>query len=157
MAARERLIDIGFEASGSVSVLGNAFLLRELINNLLDNALRYTPEGGSVTARVFWRRDKVVLEIEDSGIGISTEDASRVFDRFYRVEGTGVEGSGLGLAIVREIAQLHHAEASLSPHETNESGSRAPGSIARVVFPATAVSEAPLSDTDSPRLSRAPA
>lgn len=157
MAARERLIDIGFEASGSVSVLGNVFLLREMINNLLDNALRYTPEGGSVTARVFWRRDKVVLEIEDSGIGISTEDASRVFDRFYRVEGTGVEGSGLGLAIVREIAQLHHAEASLSPHETNESGSRAPGSIARVVFPATAVSEAPLSDTDSPRLSRAPA
>jgi len=145
MAARERLIDIGFEASGGVPILGNVFLLREMINNLLDNALRYTPEGGFVTARVSRNSDMVVLEIEDSGIGISSEDASRVFDRFYRAEGTGVEGSGLGLAIVREIAQLHRAEATLEPRPEEEAGERAPGSIARVSFPSYEAPEEPLS------------
>lgn len=157
MVARERLIDIGFEAAGTVSILGNVFLLREMINNLLDNALRYTPEGGRVTARVFRRSDMVVLEIEDSGIGISSEDASRVFDRFYRVEGTGVEGSGLGLAIVREIALLHRAEVSLSPHPADESGNRAPGSIARVLFLAYAASEASFSENASAQSSSSPA
>ena len=142
MAARERLIDIGFEASGRVLILGNVFLLREMINNLLDNALRYTPEAGCVTARVFRKGDKVVLEIEDSGIGISSEDASRVFDRFYRVEGTGVEGSGLGLAIVREIALLHRAEATLEPRAVEETGNRAPGSIAHLSFSAYAAPDA---------------
>ena len=107
-----------------------------MFNNLLDNALRYTPENGRVTARSLDEHGQVVLEIEDNGIGISTDDARKVFDRFYRVEGTGVEGSGLGLAIVREIAQLHHAEASLSPHASDESGNRQPGAVARVVFPA---------------------
>lgn len=134
-AARERQIDIGFETLGSAAILGNGFLLRELINNLLDNALRYTPEGGRVTARVFRNGASVVMEVEDSGIGISSEEAAKVFDRFYRVEGTGIEGSGLGLAIVREIALLHHAEASLVPHCLDESGNRAPGTIARVAFP----------------------
>ena len=135
MAARERLIDIGFEASGRVLILGNVFLLREMINNLLDNALRYTPEAGCVTARVFRKGDKVVLEIEDSGIGIADDEAHKVFDRFYRVEGTGVEGSGLGLAIVREIAELHRAAASLRPHSGSSQNERPKGAIARVVFP----------------------
>ena len=106
-----------------------------MINNLLDNALRYTPDEGRVTARVVEQGDFALLEIEDSGIGISQEDAHKVFDRFYRAEGTGVEGSGLGLAIVREIAELHRAAASLSPHAPNERGQRTPGSVARVVFP----------------------
>jgi len=88
-----------------------------------------------VTARVFRNGASVVMEVEDSGIGISSEEAAKVFDRFYRVEGTGIEGSGLGLAIVREIALLHHAEASLVPHRPDESGNRAPGTIARVIFP----------------------
>jgi len=143
MVARERLIDIGFEASGRAVISGNVFLLREMINNLLDNALRYTPENGRVTARSLDEHGHVVLEIEDNGIGISTDDARKVFDRFYRVEGTGVEGSGLGLAIVREIAQLHHAEASLSPHASDESGNRQPGTVARVVFPRYAPSNEP--------------
>ena len=133
-AARSRQIDLGLEATGSAVIAGNAFLLRELISNLLDNALRYTPEGGRVTARVINRGERVVLEFEDSGIGIASEEAAKVFDRFYRVEGTGVEGSGLGLAIVREIAQLHDAEASLEPHPTDAFGERPPGTTARVVF-----------------------
>lgn len=130
-----RHIDLGYEPAGPVSILGNAFLLREMINNLIDNALRYTPEEGCVTCRVVAQGDFAMLEIEDSGIGISDEEAQLVFDRFYRVDGTGVEGSGLGLAIVREIAELHSAAASLRPNpQILEHGSTS-GSIARVVFP----------------------
>lgn len=131
-----RHIDLGFDPAGSVYVLGHDLLLREMINNLLDNALRYTPDGGRVTARVVAQGDFVLLEIEDSGIGISDEDAYKVFDRFYRVDGTGVEGSGLGLAIVREIAELHRAAATLRAHMPNASGERSAGAVARVVFPA---------------------
>ncbi len=130
-----RHIDLGYEPAGPVLILGNVFLLREMINNLLDNALRYTPDEGRVTARVVAQGDYALLEIEDSGIGISDDDAHKVFDRFYRVDDTGVEGSGLGLAIVREIAELHRAAASLRPHKPDDQGQWVPGSIARVVFP----------------------
>lgn len=133
--ALERRIDLGYEPAGAVHILGNVFLLREMINNLLDNALRYTPDEGRVTARVVAQGDFALLEIEDSGIGIADGEAHKVFDRFYRVEGTGVEGSGLGLAIVREIAELHRAAASLRPHAPTEQGERPAGSVARVVFP----------------------
>lgn len=148
--ALDRRIDLGYESAESIHVLGNAFLLREMVNNLLDNALRYTAEGGRVTARVVQQHSFVVLEIEDNGIGLSEEEAHKVFDRFYRVDGTGVEGSGLGLAIVREIAELHRAAASLRPNGTDSRGERRPGAIARVVFPlyrfppaTVAISEAP--------------
>jgi len=134
--AHDRRIDLGYEPAGPAYILGNAFLLREMINNLLDNALRYTPDEGRVTARVVPQGDFVLLEIEDSGIGIADDEAHKVFDRFYRVEGTGVEGSGLGLAIVREIAELHRAAASLRPNPPGVQGQRPPGSVARVVFPA---------------------
>jgi two-component system sensor histidine kinase TctE len=133
--ALDRRIDLGYEPAGPMHILGNTFLLREMVNNLLDNALRYTPDEGLVTARVVEHGDFVLLEIEDSGIGISEEEAHKVFDRFYRVDGTGIEGSGLGLAIVREIAELHQAAASLRPHAPSDQGEHPRGSIARVVFP----------------------
>lgn len=123
-------IDLGYEPmSGQSEIEGNAFLLRELLNNLVDNALRYTPSGGIVTGRIVPMVDALILEIEDSGIGISEADADKVFERFYRAEDTGREGSGLGLAIVREIAELHGATAVLRPNPKGR------GSIARVVFP----------------------
>lgn len=136
MRALENYIDMGYEpADGVTEIEGNSFLLREMINNLIDNALRYTPVGGQVTCRVVRRRSEggeseVVLEIEDSGIGITEEQSELVFERFYRVDDAGTEGSGLGLPIVREIAELHHAQASLRPNPKGQ------GSIARVVFPA---------------------
>jgi len=133
--ALEKRIDLGYEAAGSVLILGNAFLLREMINNLLDNALRYTPADGSVTARVVAQGDFAVLEIEDSGPGIADEESQRVFDRFYRVDGTDGEGSGLGLAIVREIAEVHQAAASLRRNNRDVGSSEYPGCVARIVFP----------------------
>jgi two-component system, OmpR family, sensor histidine kinase TctE len=129
--ALERSIDLGYESAENPAVVhGNPFLLRELVNNLIDNALRYTPSDGRVTCRVLVHGDFVVLEVEDNGIGISEEQAELVFERFYRVDDATTEGSGLGLAIVREIAEQHRATASLrpNPHER--------GAVARVIFPA---------------------
>jgi two-component system, OmpR family, sensor histidine kinase TctE len=107
-----RKIDLGFEqAPHPVIVFGNPVTLREMLNNLIDNALHYTPQGGSVTIRV--RTDDearhALLEVEDTGPGIPPAERNHVFERFYRILGNNVEGSGLGLAIVREIAQQHDA------------------------------------------------
>lgn len=110
-AALDRSIDLGFEAgSGRSWVDGHPILLRELYNNLIDNALRYTPAGGSVTVRIRCDARNVWLEVEDSGPGVPESERRLVFERFYRVLGTQVDGSGLGLAIVREIAGQHRAD-----------------------------------------------
>lgn len=123
-------IDLGYEPSkGPAMIWGNAFLLRELSKNLIDNALRYTQRGGAVTIRIVAHGDFILLEIEDNGIGITEEQAELVFERFYRVSDSGVEGSGLGLAIVREIATQHRASVSLRPNPKER------GTVARVVFP----------------------
>ncbi|MCM8595674.1 sensor histidine kinase [Accumulibacter sp.] len=134
--ALEKSIDLGYEEAGGVCIRGNAFLLREMISNLLDNALRYTPAGGRVTARAIAQGDFALLEIEDNGPGISEDESQKVFERFYRVDGSDAEGSGLGLAIVREIAEVHKAAASLRPCARSGDGGRQSGCVARVVFPA---------------------
>ena len=118
MRARAKRVDLGFEGwPYPLPVYGVPLLLRELLNNLLDNAVKYTPEGGHVTLRT--RADDaggpIIVEVEDSGIGVPPEDRERVFERFYRVLGTNADGSGLGLPICREIADLHQAELSLGP------------------------------------------
>jgi len=128
-------IDLGYEGPDSpVDIHGNPVMLRELLSNLIDNALRYTPAGGSVTVRV--RADGVaaVLEVEDTGPGIPPAERLHVFERFYRILGSNVEGSGLGLAIVREIAQQHGAEIDVfsNPRATQP---KYPGSLFRLTFP----------------------
>ena len=129
--ALERNVDLGFDAdSQQVHVEGDPFLLRELLNNLLDNAIRYTHPGGQVTVRVSTEAGRPLLAIEDNGPGIPQNERAHVFERFYRVLGTGAEGCGLGLAIVREIAQSHGAEVELTPARGGT------GTVARVVFPA---------------------
>jgi two-component system sensor histidine kinase TctE len=104
-------IDLGFEGPAmEVPVEGNPVLIREALNNLIDNALRYTARGQSVTVRVLATPEHPIVEVEDSGTGIGPEDQPRIFDRFFRVLGnTEVSGSGLGLAIVREIVEQHGA------------------------------------------------
>jgi two-component system sensor histidine kinase TctE len=137
--AMERDIDLGFEGAGRPCWIdGNALLLQELLNNLVDNALRYTRAGGRVTVRVTQDSREALLEVEDDGIGIGADDMDLVFERFYRVLGTETEGSGLGLAIVRGIADLHRARVRLvpNPHER--------GTIARAAFPASTAEAEPL-------------
>ena len=117
--AMERRIDLGYEgpppAEADAKVRGHALLVRELVRNLVDNALQYTPAGGTVTVRVM--KDPfgqvVVLQVEDNGPGIAADERERVFRPFYRVLGSNVDGSGLGLAIVREIITAHGGEISV--------------------------------------------
>ena len=128
--ALDRGIDFGFEADEAASIPGNEFLVREMVSNLIDNALRYTPAGGRVTVSVLPMGDFVIVEVADSGVGIAESDAELVFEPFYRVDDSHSEGSGLGLAIVRQIADLHHANIALRPNPEGR------GTVARLVFPA---------------------
>jgi two-component system sensor histidine kinase TctE len=108
-------IDLSLEASGEVRATGNALLLHELIANLVDNAIRYTPAGGRVALRVF-NDGRPVIEVEDSGPGIAPAERERVFSPFYRAasaQAANAEGTGLGLAIVRDIAAMHKATITL--------------------------------------------
>ena len=135
--ALARQIDLGFEDDDvALPVRGNATMLREILNNLIDNALRYTQRGGRVTVRVRadTERHQIAMEVEDNGPGIALAERGHVFERFYRILGSEVEGSGLGLAIVREIAQRHDAEIDLfsNPRSTDP---RFPGLLIRVSLP----------------------
>lgn len=131
-----RRIDLGFEQPGHpIMVLGNPVMLRELLSNLIDNALRYTPGGGSVTVRVRANavEEQAILEVEDTGPGIPPAERAHVFERFYRILGSNVEGSGLGLSIVREIAQQHDARIDIL-NNLNSHDPKFPGSLFRMTL-----------------------
>jgi two-component system OmpR family sensor kinase len=132
MLAATRGIDLGLVHADAASVSGDADGLRTLLANLVDNAIRYTPGGGQVDVSLRREGERTVLTVRDTGPGIPPEERERVFDRFYRREGSGVEGSGLGLAIVKAIAQRHGAAIAL------ESGAGGKGLVVRVSFAATA-------------------
>ena len=104
--AVQRGIDLGFSIS-SAQIIGDAILLRELLNNLIDNALRYAPAGGAVTVRSGEDGGTAFLSVEDTGPGIAESERNRVFERFYRVDDFSGDGSGLGLAIVKEVVDRH--------------------------------------------------
>jgi two-component system sensor histidine kinase TctE len=111
--ALRRNIDLGFESGDhQLPIKGNEASLRDLIDNLIDNAIRYTPEGGHITVRVGYG-DSAWLEVEDDGPGISPDQREQVFERFHRIPGSGQPGSGLGLAIVQEVALRHGAQVSI--------------------------------------------
>jgi len=139
--AMEKHIDLGYEGPESdtaAHLSGQAVLVRELVRNLVDNALQYTPAGGTVTARVtpdpFGQ--VVVLQVEDTGPGIAPAERELVFQPFYRALGTNVDGSGLGLAIVHEIANAHGAEITVTDaHARGGMGGGAPGTLFTVRFP----------------------
>lgn len=105
--AQEKNIDIGFELQ-SVCCMADRLLLTELIGNLVDNAMRYTPRGGVVTVRCY-QTEYSVIEVEDNGMGIPVGQRQNVLERFYRVEGSPGNGCGLGLSIVTEIVRQHQA------------------------------------------------
>ena len=109
-AAQSKGIDLGFEQRGGALVRGTPSMLHELVANLVDNAIRYTPRGGVVTAAIEGAAERVTLRIEDNGPGIPAEHRERVFERFYRLHDDGSGGSGLGLP----IAAASHARVELS-------------------------------------------
>lgn len=112
--ALEKNIDLGFEGNSvRVTVRGDATSLTEMLGNLIDNAIRYTQAGGHVTVRLNHGVDGAMLCVEDNGPGIEQHHRKRVFERFYRILGSGQSGSGLGLAIVAEVAKRHDATITL--------------------------------------------
>lgn len=134
--AVEREIDFGIEADEVLQpVLERAdpLLIHELVSNLVDNALRYTPAGGEVTVAVRRATDGALeIDVVDSGPGIAVGERERVFDPFYRGADAVPGGTGLGLAIVRAIANAHHAQIQIG------SGRDGKGTVVRVTFPAPA-------------------
>ncbi len=133
-----------------VCMMGQPLLVRELVRNLVDNALQYTPAGGTVTARV--TNDPfgqvVVLQVEDTGPGIPEAERALVLQPFYRSLGTNVDGSGLGLAIVNKIVQQHGAELDITdarPRASAAAQGMGPGTLFTVRFALTrAVRRPPL-------------
>lgn len=97
-----------------VIIQGNDIALGILIRNIVDNAIRYTPNDGQIKIQLLNDNEHVIFRVIDSGPGIPKELRDRVFERFYRILGTQAQGSGLGLAIVSQIADLHHAKILLS-------------------------------------------
>jgi two-component system, OmpR family, sensor kinase len=116
--ARTKEIDLGVGGLDEGALSGQPEALRILLRNLLDNALKYTPEGGRVDVSLRREDQALVLSVEDSGPGIPEAECLRVLDRFYRVQGAGAAGSGLGLAIVNAIARGHGAQLSLLQSES---------------------------------------
>lgn len=115
-------IDLGFELQAA-PMLGDPLLLHEMLANLLDNAIAYTPRGGQVTVRTYVQDGAAVLEVEDDGPGIPQAERDKVLERFYRIEGTPGQGCGLGLAIVQEIALAHAGMLEITPAK-GEGGTR---------------------------------
>ena len=114
--AVERNVDLHIEVAPAVVVRGDEQQIGLMVKNLVDNAIRYTPSGGSVSVRVFPQAREAVVEVEDTGTGIPLNAQSRVFERFFRVDedrSRGSGGTGLGLSIVKHVAEMHGGHVSL--------------------------------------------
>ncbi|OAI01346.1 histidine kinase [Methylomonas methanica] len=122
--ALDSKIELGFEAPGNiVQVSGDDVLLRELLGNLLDNAISYGKAGGHISVSIE-SAPHAKLIVEDDGPGIPLSEQDKIFERFYRVPGSPGDGCGLGLAIVKEIADLHDASISIRSRSEADYGTR---------------------------------
>lgn len=109
LIAGDKDIQLRSKVSGPAMIIGESEGIRILINNLLDNAIRYTPAGGRIEVGLATEAHTIILSVADSGIGIAAQERSRIFDRFYRIPGSAHFGTGLGLAIVKRVADSHDA------------------------------------------------
>ena len=117
--ALDQNIDLGIEQNSATAIVhGNPTLLRELMANLIDNALRYSGANSVVTVKIAEVDQKIIFSVEDTGPGIAPEEHGKVFERFYRLHGSQSEGSGLGLAIVAEIVASHNGQVKLGQPQT---------------------------------------
>lgn len=131
--ADQRRIDVGYEGQCAARVAAPAAELHSVFDNLIDNALRYSPEGGVVDVRLHEFEGHPVVDVVDNGPGIAPQWSGRVFDRFFRVPGSAAGGSGLGLAIAQAAAQRFGARIELRNRSAGDGGS---GLLARVHLPA---------------------
>ena len=115
----------------SVPVRADPGLTKQALRILVDNAVKYTPDGGHIRVTAGSTEDTVWMDVWDDGIGIPEQDRERIFDRFYRVDKARSResgGTGLGLSIAREIVQRHHGTIALAPHD-------GPGTTVRLTLP----------------------
>jgi heavy metal sensor kinase len=137
--AEEKQQHLVVEAAADITVAADAGLLREALQNIVHNAIRYTPTGGRVTIRCQGRQNAAVIEVEDTGEGIAPEHRARVFERFYRVDKARARaegGAGLGLAIARAAVERHGGRIELE-------STPGKGSLFRIVLPAGAAERGP--------------
>ncbi len=131
LLAEEKRISLTSDGSEPVEIQADPSRLKQVVVNLLDNAIKYTPEGGNVSISVMRRDDHAVLEVADSGLGISADDLPHVFERFYRADkarSRQMGGTGLGLSIVRSICLAHGGQITVNSTEGR-------GSLFRVELP----------------------
>jgi signal transduction histidine kinase len=132
--AEAKGVELVFDGNGAVEVTADKGRLFQLLDNLVSNALKFTPEGGRIEVRVS-RNGAAVLEVRDTGIGFTAEEAARVFERFYRadnaIEGQ-VQGTGLGLFIAQAITEAHGGTISAAPRDGG-------GAIFRIELPAVRI------------------
>ena len=129
--AEEKRQSIAVEAHGEPHALGDRHVLRQALINLVDNAIKFTPPGGQVRIRLSPHGDRVVCDVVDTGPGVAEGARSRIFDRFFRAEGTDAAGSGLGLSIAKGAIEANGGHLTLE-----ETGPR--GSTFRISMPAAA-------------------
>ena len=118
--AEEKRLSLSMQLAPDLPLVkGDSKRLRQIIINLVSNAIKYTPPEGHVAVRATMEEDSVIVSVEDDGMGISPEDQVQIFERFYRVrrpETDGIEGTGLGLAIVKSLVEAHGGEIGLESH-----------------------------------------
>ena len=108
--ARENGIEINLEARDEINITGDSLKLQQVVYNVIDNAIKYTPRGGEVHTSLTRSGKRAIIRISDTGIGIPAQDLPHIFERFYRVDKShsrATGGTGLGLSIVKQIVQLH--------------------------------------------------
>jgi signal transduction histidine kinase len=129
--AEDQHITLTCDVATGLMVEGNEVRLKQVVVNLLDNAIKYTPEGGRITVRVAEEAQNVLLEVSDNGIGISTAALPHVFERFYRseqVQARRARGTGLGLSMVQSIVEAHSGSVTVESREHE-------GSCFRILLP----------------------
>jgi signal transduction histidine kinase len=109
-AAEQAEVELAFDCPRNTSITSDPMRLAQLVDNLISNAIKLTPKGGRVDVRVAACEDTVVIEVRDTGLGISPEEQGRLFDRFFRTQAAtdnAIAGTGLGLSIAKAIVDAH--------------------------------------------------
>jgi len=131
LLAEDKHLQLRFEGTQPLHIEGDRIRLKQIVVNLVDNAIKYTPAGGSVSVSSFPLDGKAVLEVVDTGVGVPTEALAQIFDRFYRVDkarSRQLGSTGLGLAIVKSICTAYGGTITVKSAE-------GPGTVFRVELP----------------------
>lgn len=130
--ALERQVEIEYIGDIQVTIKGDEFALKQMLQNIIENAIKYSPKGGVVEVELMMMDElsqtSIVLQIRDQGVGVSDQDKEHIFEYFYRSPDNFASGSGIGLSIAKEVAEHHDARFHLKDNQPT-------GLIVEVIFP----------------------